>query len=341
MKKKISVALLCAVLIFTACKPISDMSIINDTPAPSGAVPGDDDDGFIDAGTSELPPAEIEEPIIERRFAGLFGASEMNNPNAISAPFGALYNLTEDIFVYGKHVDELVFPSGAVRLLTALTAYETLAELPDGQDFIFSVGDEISMIGPEAGTAGLQRGQQLSLYGILTALLTTVGSDAAYSIAVNTARLMTDLDTAGDNEMNDYFIRLMNDYAQRLGTANSNFSNPCGFHANNNFSTVRDLALITAAAAENAMITDISGYSEMERTRRFLNLEGQDIRGFITAFTNESRLSAQILAYIDGNMYIVVVSGSADVDSLESDVRSLLEMAAHGHDADIISVIEG
>jgi D-alanyl-D-alanine carboxypeptidase (penicillin-binding protein 5/6) len=293
-------------------------------------------------------PETPEDNIETVRFGALFGSPETNAATAINAPFGALYNLTDDVFIYGKRVDERIYPGGAARLLTALVVYNALET-----DFIFTVGTEIGMIQQGSGTAGLISGQRLSMEAMLSALLIPIGIDAAYTVSINTARELTDASDDGDRVLNDKFLRMMNDYIQGLGAENSNFANPCGFHANDNYSTVRDLTILAAAAAENPMIALLCGKSEHEvaiasggretwtNSNALLSLEHWDIRGLRTGYTDESMFSAQILAYIDGKLYITVVSGSQTPAERENDVIRLLQMARDGYNADIINVFEG
>jgi D-alanyl-D-alanine carboxypeptidase (penicillin-binding protein 5/6) len=334
------------VLTLAACKPIDDVNLRNPDNSDEAHVGDDDPVVPIDDLEDEVLPVEPDEPEETIRFAALFGLPQTNAATAINAPFGALYNLTDDVFVYGKRVDEQVYPSGTVKLLTALVVYDMLP-----LDFIFTVGSETQMA--SGGTAGLVSGSRLDMEAILTALLIPVGNDAAYTISVNTARELSGSADAGNHEMNDYFLRLMNDYAQNLGAENSNFSNPCGFHASNNFSTVRDLTILAAAAAQNPLITAICGKIEHEvafasggsaswnNSNPFLALELWDIRGIRTGYTDESAFSAQILAYIDGKVYIAVVSGSPTAGERENDIIRLLQMARDGHDGDVITVFEG
>jgi len=271
----------------------------------------------------------------------------MNTPGAINAPYGALYNLTDDVFIYGKRVDEQIYPSGAAKLLTALTVYDAL-----NSSFIFEVGDEIEMISRGSGVAGLIKEQRLNMEAMLTALLIPVGNDAAYTIAVNTARAKSSSPAASNNEMNDYFLRMMNDYAQSLGCKGSNFTNPDGFHAGDNYSSVRDLTIITAAAALNPLVSGICGKLEHEvrfesggtatwsNSNSFLTLENWDIQGLRTGYTDESGFSAQILAYIDGSVYIAVVSGAPSAAERQNDIIRLLQMARDGYDANVITVFD-
>jgi len=305
----------------------------------------DDDAGRDELGT---PTDDVtDEPEPDGTFSALFGPPGANAAAAINSPYGALYNLTDNIFVYGKRVDDRVYPSGTVKLLTALVVYDALP-----QDFIFEVSSEIDMISRGSGVAGLIEGQRVNMEGILTALLIPIGNDAAYTISVNTARELSGSGGASNRELNDYFLRLMNEYAQNLGAENSSFSNPDGFHAADNYSTVRDLTIIAAQAAVNPLVSAICGKIEHEvrfesggtsswsNSNAFLTLENWDIRGLRTAYTDESAFSAQILADVDGKTYIAAVSGSATAAVREQDIIRLLQMARDGYDAGVITVFD-
>jgi D-alanyl-D-alanine carboxypeptidase (penicillin-binding protein 5/6) len=293
----------------------------------------------------EEPDDEPEDNEPDGSLSALFGPPGANAAGAINAPYGALYNLTDDVFIYGKRVDDRVYPSGTVKLLTALVVYDALPH-----DFIFEVDDEIEMISRGSGVAGLVKGQRVGMEGMLTALLIPVGNDAAYTISVNTARFLSGSAHASNHEMNDYFLRLMNEYAENLGALNSNFSNPDGFHAADNYSTVRDLTIIAAVTAMNPLISAICGKIEHEvwfesggssswsNSNAFLALDNWDIRGLRTGYTDESAFSAQILAFIDGKLYIAAVSGSPTAAAREQDIIRLLQMARDGYDAGVITV---
>ncbi|MCL2108106.1 MAG: hypothetical protein FWH20_02000 [Oscillospiraceae bacterium] len=340
----IILAVIIMMTLFTACEPISDMSMrtgetTGETELPDEPVTPETPEEPENPNPPEDDPQDVLPP---RDFAALHGAPLANTPAVLNSPYGALYNLTDDIFIYGKEVDRRVYPSGAVKLLTALTVVEAVPP-----DTLFTVGDEIEMIGEDSGVAGLFPGQVLDLQAILSALLMTVGNDAAYTISVNTARYLTQ--TNGENrEMNDYFLRLMNARAEKADCIGSQFTNPCGFHADSNYSTVRDLAIISAMAAKNPLITEIAGAPrrtvtfetgevvEWTNINALLNIDDYDIRGLRTGYTNESGFSAQILAQVGGKEYIIVVSGSDSADQRERDVTRLLEMAKSGYDANVI-----
>ncbi|MDR2571673.1 MAG: hypothetical protein LBD23_15460 [Oscillospiraceae bacterium] len=327
-------------MITVGCKPITDVSMRSDNPMPTSE--NDSTDNIDESEDYEQEHFDLENSNCDN-FSALLGMPSFSSRGTINAPYGAVYNLSENIFLYGKNIDERIFPGGASNLLTALVAYEAL-----NPDFIFTVGDEIDVILDSTSIAGLRKGQELGLEAILTALFLTVGDDAAYTISVNTARFKSESENASNNEMNDYFIRLMSDYAHRLGFQGSNFTNPCGSHESNNYSTVRDLTILAAAATRNSLITEICGKHEHQVTfasgevaswqnyNPYLNLGNWDIRGFRAGYTRESGFSTQILAYIDNKIYIIVVSGSDTAESRERDVVSLLLLARMGYEEDFV-----
>ena len=326
-----------------SCKPISDVAI-----RPATTADAAEDDGVseengepADANLMQNEPADNGDDM----FSGLYGEPASSAPGTISAPYGALYNISGNAFIYGKGVDERVYPSGAVKLLTALTVCDTVRP-----DFVFTVGGEIDMIKKGSGVAGLKEGQRIGMEAALTALLIPVGNDAAYTVAVGAARADSGNDNGLDKELLDYFIRLMNDYAKKIGCLESNFTNPDGYHAADNYTTVRDLTILSAAAASNAIISGICARPEPEavyesgeiaswtNSNALLNLEGWDIRGLKTGYTDESGYSAQILAYIDGSGYIAVVSGCETAEERERDIIKLLKLAIDGYGEDVIDV---
>jgi D-alanyl-D-alanine carboxypeptidase (penicillin-binding protein 5/6) len=307
------------------------------------------DEDKVDEPYETTPPSDDDTPPQEGNsgFEALLGVPEFNSQSVINAPFGTLYNLTDDVFIYGKRIDERVSPGGAVRLLTALAAHNALSS-----DFVFTVGNEINMVGEGYGVAGLREEQRLGMDAMLSALLIPLGNDAAFTVAINTARELSENSTAGNTEMNDYFIRLMNDYARRLGCMNSSFSNPNGSHSASNYSTVRDLTIIAAAAASNPLISAICGKPEHSVTfdsgenaswtnsNTFLQFTNWDIRGLRIGYTDESMFSAQILAHINGKAYIATVSGCQTPAERENDILRLLQLARDGYNADIIDVFD-
>lgn len=146
-----------------------------------------------------------------------------------------LYERNTDTLMYMQNPDQKIYPSSLVKILTAFIATEE-GKLED----VVTVREEVLNTVPyDAVTVELVAGEQMTLDDLLYCMMVGSGNDAAAVIA-------------------DYicgsqpaFVEKMNSYAQRLGCTNSQFTNVHGLHDDSQFTTVRDMAKIIAAAMSN------------------------------------------------------------------------------------------
>ncbi len=94
-------------------------------------------------------------------------------------------------------------------------------------------------------SAELVAGELRTPRELLYALLLRSGNDAAAALAMKVGRSI-----AG-------FSRMMNEKAKEIGATRTHFSNPHGLTAPKNYSTARDLALISAYAMKNPLFARI------------------------------------------------------------------------------------
>jgi D-alanyl-D-alanine carboxypeptidase (penicillin-binding protein 5/6) len=103
----------------------------------------------------------------------------------------------------------------------------------------------LNLVSPGAVSAGLKDGEKLSLRDLLYCVMVSSANDAAAVIAAH----------IGGNQA--AFVEKMNRKAQELGCTASNFTNAHGLNDPNQYSTARDLALITEAALENETFVEM------------------------------------------------------------------------------------
>ncbi|MDR1753637.1 MAG: hypothetical protein LBR74_01880 [Eubacterium sp.] len=332
MKKIFS--LTACVLIFSACEaidydeyygskssetqPVMSTFITYDTPVAST--------------TEDLPDESdiLKEILVEN------GTPRFSDSSLIESEYGVCYNLSGRELIYGKNLDNRIYPASITKLLTALVAIEKVPE-----DFEFIVGSEIDLISEDSSVARLKEGQILDLKGIITALILPSGNDAAYTIAVNVARGQVGEDHS-DEEMASYFVNLMNEYAKRIGANGSNFRNPDGYHDDEHFSTIRDLLKISVAASENKLLCEICGKTSAdikfisgenasyENNHNLMKSDVWDVRGLKTGVTDQAGYCFAGYVVINDEEYITVVSGSDDANMRDSDTIKLFEMAESG-----------
>ena len=86
----------------------------------------------------------------------------------------------------------------------------------------------------------IRPGHKLKLYDLLTGMLMASGNDAAYTVAVTTARAVKTDTAKTDAQAVAYFSELMNSYASSIGMKDSHFTTPEGWDDASQYTTVSD-----------------------------------------------------------------------------------------------------
>lgn len=164
-----------------------------------------------------------------------------------------VYDVTEGKMLFGKNENKHIYIASTTKLMTCLVALSVFQP-----DDVITVGQEIYLRKPNSSVSFIQPGHQLKVRTLIAALLLPSGNDAAYTVAVNTARKHSgQLDMSYERAVN-YFCNLMNEEARRLGCENTYFVNPEGWDNSNHYSTASDMTVIASAALNNAIIASIA-----------------------------------------------------------------------------------
>lgn len=166
-----------------------------------------------------------------------------------SAGHIAVYDMTAGVMLYEKDAQTKITAASTTKLLTALTMLEYV-----GNDTIFTVGSELSLVGAGSSSADLIKDQKLTVEQILDALLIPSGNDASYVIAAHVGRNLSGDPQITDRDAVDVFLEKMNDKAKSLGVKNSLFTCPDGYPDKKQYTTAEDMIKIAVAAAKNETI---------------------------------------------------------------------------------------
>lgn len=127
------------------------------------------------------------------------------------------------------------FPIASItKVMTAVVALD-LAD----QEESFKVSQKASSMIPTK--IGVRVGEELTLRELLHAALLTSANDAVEVISEG-------IDAKYGEKI---FVRAMNEKADILGLKDTSFSNPQGFDADNHYSSIKDIALMTHYALKN------------------------------------------------------------------------------------------
>jgi serine-type D-Ala-D-Ala carboxypeptidase (penicillin-binding protein 5/6) len=133
--------------------------------------------------------------------------------------------------MYAKRPDERRSIASTTKLMTALLALEQARPRQ-----VFTAPEYNAL--PAESRINLRRGERMTVQDLLEALLLESANDAAAAIAEN---------LSGSREA---FVAEMNVRAEELGLENTSYANPIGLDDAANYSTARDLAMLTRLLLE-------------------------------------------------------------------------------------------
>ncbi len=146
-----------------------------------------------------------------------------------------LYERNTDTLVYSYNADKRINPTGLVKLLTVLVALEN----GNPQELVKVHQSTLNTVAVGAVSAKLKAGEEMTLQDLMYCVMVSSANDACAVIAAHIGG-----DQAG-------FVEMMNAKARELGCTSSYFTNAHGLTDENQYSTARDLAIITKAALDN------------------------------------------------------------------------------------------
>lgn len=154
-----------------------------------------------------------------------------------------LYECNTDTLVYAHQPDLRLNPTGLVKLLTALIALEE-----GNPDEVVTVKrTTLNSVGVGVVSAGLEAGEEISLRDLLYCIMVSSANDACAVVAEHIAGTQS------------AFVAKMNGRAATLGCVNTHFTNVHGLQDEKQYSTARDLAILTAEALRNPELTAMFG----------------------------------------------------------------------------------
>lgn len=236
--------------------------------------------------------------------------------------------------LFEENADMRVAPASLTKLLTASVALKYMSV-----DEVLTVGTEQELVPNGSSVCLIAPGHRLKLRDLIRGMLMKSGNDAAYTVAVSVARAGIP-ENLPDSIAVERFCGLMNDLAREIGMTNSRFTTPDGSDSPEQYTTARDLSVLTKYALSFAEIREIvSEYQKYvvfesgenitwENTNRLLNPDDEfyrrDAIGMKTGTTSKAG-NCLIAAFSQkGGTYISVVMGCDTDEERYSSTLSLI-----------------
>jgi serine-type D-Ala-D-Ala carboxypeptidase (penicillin-binding protein 5/6) len=290
--------------------------------------------GLGSAGAQEEAPGGV--PEAGASGAAPEGAAAGDDPGTrvpeVAVQSWALMDAETGLYLNGENPDEQL-PIGSVnKIMTALVALE---EDPDLDEEVTVSEEAESYVGSVYSNVGLISGERVTVRDLLVATLIPSGTEATYALAEH----------LGGGSVGN-FVEMMNDRAASLGLENTNFETPAGLDTNANYSSARDLAILTREALEyplfaetvdtaDATISTQNREIEIVNTNQLLR-SYPPATGVKTGTTPQAGANLVASAEANDESLIAVVIGADDSDERFRAAEALLEYGFSNYDREAL-----
>lgn len=279
---------------------------------------------------TEAATEEVYEEVEEYHSQYYFSEVDSNNWEkwpygpAIEGQAAVLMDFDTGVILYEKEPDTKLYPASITKIMTTLLA----CEHDNLSDVIATPREAVEYISDDSSQAYLSEGEKLTVEQMLMAVMLQSANDAAYAIAEHTSGSMKK------------FVEQMNSRAKEVGCTNTHFNNPHGLHAENHYTTARDMARIMRAAWRNKTFRKFAGSitytipatKEFKEDRNYLNnhkmmrteeREYQGVLGGKTGYTDQAGNTLVTVCERKGITFVCVVLNS--IGGAYDDTAALLD----------------
>lgn len=212
--------------------------------------------------------------------------------------------LVDGVPLWERRADARRSPGSLAKLMSALLVLE------DGR-LEEAVSVSRTAAAARGSRLGLRAGERWPAHALLAAMLVGSANDACAALAER---------GGGTAE----FIARMNDRSASLGLRDTHFGDPCGFDAEHQYSSARDLARLALEAMQRPRIAALVGRPEIEVAstgrERVLRVKNTNVLiehfpGVIGVKTGQTRRAGHnliALAERDGRRVLLVMLGARD-----------------------------
>ena len=155
------------------------------------------------------------------------------NPN-INIKTGILIDYHTDKVLYELEPDMSIYPASMTKIMTTIIAFDLLKSKKISLDDKITISDKAWRMS-QAGYSSMfiMVNDQISVENLLRGIIVASGNDSCVALAEG---------IAGTEEE---FAIIMTEKAKEIGMTNTNFTNASGLSDPDNYSTVRDIALMS------------------------------------------------------------------------------------------------
>ena len=171
---------------------------------------------------------------------GFFLLGQANASFDIKASTAILQDYLSGEIIYEKDPDQQIYPASMTKIMTSIIVFDLIKKGDLSLDDKFMVSENAWRLSKSGySSMFIMVGDEVSVENLLKGIIIASGNDACVALAEG---------VAGSEEE---FAIMMNSKAKEIGMTNTNFTNSSGIDHINNYSTVKDIMLMSNYLIKN------------------------------------------------------------------------------------------
>tara|TARA_B100001057_G_scaffold266488_1_gene266642 strand:+ start:867 stop:2018 length:1152 start_codon:yes stop_codon:yes gene_type:complete len=163
----------------------------------------------------------------------------ISNPK-VDVKTAILLDYDSNKIIYELEPDMSIYPASMTKIMTAIIVFDLLTDNKLSLDDKFIISEKAWRLSQSGySSMFLMINDEVSVENLLKGIIVASGNDACIAIAEG---------IAGSEEN---FAEIMNEKASEIGMTNTNFANSSGINDPDNYSTVRDIAMMSKYLIKN------------------------------------------------------------------------------------------
>ena len=159
---------------------------------------------------------------------------------SVNARYVILQDHNSGEILFEKEADSSIYPASMTKIMTSIVAFDLLKKGETSLDEMITISEKAWRLSQSGySSMFIMLNDQVSVEDLLKGIIITSGNDACVALA------------EGLSGTEEDFVVLMNEKAAEIGMTNTNFNNSSGINVSENYSTVRDIAIMSKYLIDN------------------------------------------------------------------------------------------
>ena len=152
----------------------------------------------------------------------------------IDAPYVIIQDHLSGKILYEKDADAKIYPASMTKIMTTIVVFDLLKKGETSLDELITISEKAWRMSQSGySSMFIMLNDQVSVEDLLKGIIIVSGNDACVALA------------EGLSGTEEDFVILMNEKAEEIGLVNTNFNNSSGINDVNNYSTARDILIMS------------------------------------------------------------------------------------------------